>query len=250
MKIVFMTNKHPHAGVLLRHIKQAGIELDTIILEDTQAGSYWKQIKGYQKKIGWVDTFKVVSKLAYTRYVKYGHLIKPEFYEAYARQVVSVPHFNKEECENLLTQLAPDIIVLGGARIIKDHILEKANVCVLNAHPGLLPQYRGVDVTAWAIHNGDPIGATVHVVDPGVDTGDIIERKELPLTPGAGLDQLNDELTELCGELMARAIQRIVEAGQVEAMPQERADGKQYYRMPQDLARQIDQQLKKGQLQT
>jgi hypothetical protein len=123
MKIVFMTNKHPHAGVLLRWIKQAGIELDTIILEDTEAQSYWQQIRGYQKKIGWVDTISVVAKLAYTRYFKYGHLIRPDFYQSYARQVVSVPHFNKEECETLLKQLEPDIIVLGGARIIRDHIL-------------------------------------------------------------------------------------------------------------------------------
>jgi methionyl-tRNA formyltransferase len=50
------------------------------------------------------------------------------------------------------------LILLGGARILKRPILECARLAVLNAHPGLLPAYRGVDVIPWALHNGDPVG--------------------------------------------------------------------------------------------
>jgi methionyl-tRNA formyltransferase len=245
-----MTNKLPHAEVLLRHIQAAHIPIDTILLESPSPASFWKQIKGYQKKLGWPDTLRMVADMGYTRYVRYAHLVSPTFYQPYARQVISLPHFNQDECYQCLLELQPDVIVLGGSRILKARILQTARLAVLNAHPGVLPKYRGVDSSAWAIHHGDPVGSTVHVVDPGVDTGPIIARQIMPIPPGVGLAELDRQLTELCGELMVQALQGILQTGSVQALPQLPESGQQFYKMPRRLFNQIDRQLKQGNIPT
>jgi methionyl-tRNA formyltransferase len=51
-----------------------------------------------------------------------------------------------------------------------------------NFHPGILPQYKGVGTISWAIMNGESeIGVTIHKIDVGVDTGDIIDMVKVPL---------------------------------------------------------------------
>ena len=46
-------------------------------------------------------------------------------------------------------------------------------------HYGLLPRYRGMNVTEWSIYYDDPVGVTVHAVDPGIDTGEILLQETL-----------------------------------------------------------------------
>jgi len=51
-----------------------------------------------------------------------------------------------------------------------------------NFHPGILPQYRGAGVYSWAIINGeDKTGITLHLIDDGIDSGDIIEVRAFPI---------------------------------------------------------------------
>lgn len=52
-------------------------------------------------------------------------------------------------------EIKPDIIVLGGSSIIRENIIKIPKIGILNAHPGLLPKYREVDVIQWAIYNVD-----------------------------------------------------------------------------------------------
>jgi methionyl-tRNA formyltransferase len=52
---------------------------------------------------------------------------------------------------------------------------------VLNLHPALLPYNRGAHPNVWSIIDGTPAGATLHYVDPGIDTGDIVAQAEVPV---------------------------------------------------------------------
>lgn len=61
------------------------------------------------------------------------------------------------------------------------HKINKLGLNVINTHPSFLPYNRGKYPYYWAIVNGTPWGATIHRVDDGVDTGDILWRKEAPL---------------------------------------------------------------------
>ena len=66
-----------------------------------------------------------------------------------------------------------DFELLWGVRIIKPEILRCVDAPFINTHVGITPMYRGVHGGYWALWNGDPtnFGVTIHLVDPGVDTG-------------------------------------------------------------------------------
>jgi phosphoribosylglycinamide formyltransferase-1 len=71
-----------------------------------------------------------------------------------------------------------DYILIGGAGLIDvDHF---KTTKVINAHPGLTPLVRGLDSLKWAVYDGEPVGNTLHFVDAGVDSGEIIAQRALP----------------------------------------------------------------------
>ena len=78
-----------------------------------------------------------------------------------------------------------DIIVSHGYRhIIKKEILEKLPDRVINLHISILPWNRGADPNFWSFADNTPKGVTIHYVDEGLDTGDIIVQKEVTFSRG------------------------------------------------------------------
>ena len=72
------------------------------------------------------------------------------------------------------------IFLLGFMKIVPASFLEKWKGRVLNLHPSLLPQFPGLRSIERAIEAGAPLGATVHVVEPKVDSGPIIKQTPSP----------------------------------------------------------------------
>lgn len=91
-------------------------------------------------------------------------------------RVTRVPSINSPECIAQLQTLQPDVIVVNGTRIIAKKVLTSVPCKFINTHAGITPLYRGVHGGYWALANQDPqhCGVSVHLVDPGIDTGDII----------------------------------------------------------------------------
>jgi folate-dependent phosphoribosylglycinamide formyltransferase PurN len=87
-----------------------------------------------------------------------------------------VPHINDPEVVRLADRLQPDVICVFGTSLIRGELLEKGRLGMLNLHGGLSPNYRGADCTFWALYNGEPdqVGCTLHFIDPGIDTGNLI----------------------------------------------------------------------------
>jgi hypothetical protein len=89
---------------------------------------------------------------------------------------ISVTSVNEVETLKLIANFAPDIILVNGTRIISGTVLSATCAPFINTHVGITPKYRGVHGGYWALWSGDPenFGVTVHYVDTGVDTGQII----------------------------------------------------------------------------
>ncbi|MFZ9448599.1 MAG: formyltransferase family protein [Alphaproteobacteria bacterium] len=83
----------------------------------------------------------------------------------------------------LLSDFAPSYLVSGGAGIFRCPLLRLPRLGVLNIHPGLLPEYRGVDPVLWALADGGELGATVHLMSEGIDEGAILLRSPLAAPP-------------------------------------------------------------------
>jgi Formyl transferase len=121
------------------------------------------------------------------------------------RHVTSV---NAPETVALLQDLRPAVVVVNGTRIIASSVLDSLDCPIINIHTGITPQYRGVHGGYWAIAEGHPelVGTTVHLVDPGIDTGTVLARAYFQPTPedsiatypylhlAAGLPELVDQV--------------------------------------------------------
>jgi len=117
-----------------------------------------------------------------------------------------VENHNDEETRKLLNFYDPDYIVLGGTRLFKEHIIETAKIGIFNAHPALLPKYQGLDCIAWSILNNDPVGATIHFIDSGVDSGPIILQEEINYTDCKNLIQVRIKVMKKAAELMVKSL--------------------------------------------
>jgi methionyl-tRNA formyltransferase len=90
----------------------------------------------------------------------------------------------------------------------------------LNVHAGKLPQYRGRNVINWALINGEhEIGLTVHLVDDGIDTGDIVLQRTLPIEWTSTYGELLDRVVHAVPDLVADSL-TLIENGQARPRPQ------------------------------
>ncbi len=71
------------------------------------------------------------------------------------------------------------VILIAGAGILPDTFIKAYTV--INAHPGYIPNCRGLDALKWAIIENEPIGVTTHLIGEYVDAGQVIERRKIPV---------------------------------------------------------------------
>jgi len=95
--------------------------------------------------------------------------------------VIDVRSVNDVETVTLLQKLSPQVIVVNGTRILEEQLLRATSAVFLNAHVGITPLYRGVHGGYWALASGDPqhFGVTIHKIDKGIDTGEIVAQASI-----------------------------------------------------------------------
>lgn len=74
-----------------------------------------------------------------------------------------------------------DICLMTGGVILPPAFMERAEMRVLNCHPGLIPECRGLDAFKWAILTGQQVGNTLHFIDSRIDLGQILWRSPTPV---------------------------------------------------------------------
>eukprot|EP00003_Mantamonas_plastica_P022904 TRINITY_DN3984_c0_g1_i3.p1 TRINITY_DN3984_c0_g1~~TRINITY_DN3984_c0_g1_i3.p1 ORF type:complete len:249 (+),score=89.94 TRINITY_DN3984_c0_g1_i3:1315-2061(+) len=208
--------EHPYGQEMLRQLMEAGF-VPSIIIEE--AG-----------KIAETEREKFLVRIK-------GQELPPTFTEQLEGLDVrreEVPHHNKEECQKLLEETKPDIIVLGGTRIIKPNIFTLGKYC-LNSHPGLLPECRGSASVAWSVFHDINIGSTCHFIDENIDTGSIIYKEVYPVQKGDTYEKLCHATIGLSGKLMTNALKQYVEkGGEIVAEPQDESIAGETYRNAPD----------------
>ena len=115
---------------------------------------------------------------------------------------------NNAEFRERLAAIAPDaIIVVGYGRIIPQWMIDFPRLGNLNLHASLLPKYRGAAPIQWAIANGESTtGVTTMRIDAGLDTGDILLQRELPIAAEDTSETLGPKLALIGAELMAETL--------------------------------------------
>jgi methionyl-tRNA formyltransferase len=129
---------------------------------------------------------------------------------------------NNQELRAELEAIRPDVIlVVAYGRIIPKWMLDLPPLGNLNLHASLLPKYRGAAPVQWAIANGEPaIGATTMRIDEGLDTGDILLQREMPLAPSMTAEDVFPLLSEMGAYLMMETL-RGLSAGTIRPQKQD-----------------------------
>lgn len=110
-----------------------------------------------------------------------------------------------------LVALAPDLICVATFPwLLPPAILIQARLGAVGLHPSLLPRHRGPDPLFWTYVQDDrEAGVTLHFLDEGEDTGDVLAQKGIPLARGRPVAELYAELAELGAELLAGRLESL-----------------------------------------
>lgn len=109
----------------------------------------------------------------------------------------------------------PKLIVLAGfMRILPESVVKRFTNQILNSHPSLLPKYRGLAAVAQALAAGDrETGATLHLVDQGVDTGPIVEQVVVRVLPQDTNQELHQRIKLAEQALLPKIVHSLVTHG-------------------------------------
>jgi len=123
-----------------------------------------------------------------------------EIARTFGLPILQPQNANAPDFLEMIRSLAPDLnLSISYNQILRRPLLDTARLGCVNFHAGKLPFYRGRNVINWAIINGErEIGLTAHFIDEGIDTGDIIMQRTLPI-----------EWTDTYGDVLSRVVEHL-----------------------------------------
>ena len=160
---------------------------------------------------------------------------------------VTVPAHTDRHCLDPVRDADPDLMVLGGTRILHGELLRVAPDGVLNSHPGLLPECRGSASPAWSVYHDIPIGSSCHFCTSEIDAGDLVGRRRIEVRRGMTYE-------DLCHLTLVEAARLMVEAltawrdGRLEALRRTQGPSPHptFRNMPQELLEVVRAKLREG----
>jgi peptidoglycan/xylan/chitin deacetylase (PgdA/CDA1 family) len=138
----------------------------------------------------------------------------------YGFPIVEAGNLNGTGALEELRSVEADLGVVLGTRILKRTLFSVPRLGCINLHKGKVPEYRGTPPGFWELYDGrDAAGVTIHFVDDGLDTGDIVGEAEVGIHPKETPESLKAKLDEQGTRLLVRVL-RDIQAGTSERRPQ------------------------------
>jgi phosphoribosylglycinamide formyltransferase-1 len=108
---------------------------------------------------------------------------------------------------------SPDLVVLAGfMKVLPENFVSALSPNLINMHPSLLPAFPGAHAVRDAIAAGaNTTGATVHIVDAGVDTGPVLAQREVAITAGVSETELHEQIKAVERTLIVEVVAEIAE---------------------------------------
>jgi folate-dependent phosphoribosylglycinamide formyltransferase PurN len=158
-----------HSSYAIYNALKNNYNITHVILEKSKSRKDF--IKRRIKKLV-VPFLNKESKTRINEIIKNNHL---DFTDFEKDKLIKVDSANSEACIKILQEIKLDIVIVNGARIISKKVLTSIKGIFINTHAGYTPLYRGIHGAYWSKVNKDGhSGVSVHLVDPGIDTGGIL----------------------------------------------------------------------------
>ncbi|MEM1389868.1 MAG: formyl transferase [Pseudomonadota bacterium] len=186
-----MTSGGPHAWIMINALRERFGAFPVICEAGESASVFWKR---RLKLLGSVKVASMMAARLPLKLTKRGtdhlidemidqHGLKPEPNQN--QSILDVPSVNSDLCREHLKALSPKVVFVVSTRMIGRKTLNSVDAPFLNYHSGINPAYRGMFGGYFALANDEPeyFGATMHMVDQGVDTGDILYQSRVAVDP-------------------------------------------------------------------
>jgi len=193
MKIVILASDTPHRRYFIKELIRLGISIELIIFETDSikpsfpVGPYYSDEESAFEEKNFFNHFN-------------------NDLDNYP--VVYVENINNTESHSIISEKCPDLCLIFGTRKISKKTLSLFKDGGINIHRGIAEEYKGLDSNQWAIYHEDfkNIGVTLHMLDNGLDTGDIIFQERLQYPSEAKVYQMRFYETVLATNLAEKAL--------------------------------------------
>lgn len=185
MKIIMLAGKGLSSNIVYNALS-TDYCIDNLIIEEpvSKINLLRKRIKrlGYIKVFGQIlfkfFIFPFIERMSISHLTEIKEKNALDESDLDSTKIITVPSVNSGNTIANLQQIKPDIVIVNGTRIISKEVLGCIPAIFINMHVGITPLYRGVYGAYWALveNNRQACGVTIHLVDPGIDTGNILEQ--------------------------------------------------------------------------
>lgn len=224
MKIILLLNNDIHSATALKLLSQDLQNHEVKII--------------LSQKVGKVDDLPV-ELMAMKRDEKF------EIEKNFAYETAFYANVNSEETLEDFRNFAPDLIIsIRFGQILKSSLINIPRLGVLNLHSGILPNYRGIMASFWAILNGEEkLGTTLHYInDSTIDTGEIIGFSETEIDRNSSLILNINHLYQNGCALLSQTLKEISTNKKLKTIYQKSLANGQYFSYPK--AEDIERFLK------
>lgn len=222
MRIVLLTKLHPTSVYLAQRLSREKEVVGVVYEEVHNNPSFiYNYFKRYVRKFGLIKSIDTFIYFLFERFFRkktveeglrrYLPLKKPDDRFPPELRVFKVKNMNSDQSAELIRSLEPDLAIVMGTRLLKPKVFKIPKQGTINLHCGILPEYRGQDSTFWALYHKDlqKIGATLHYIDEGIDTGNIVERCYVQYELGDNDLSLYYKNLYRCVEVLIRVISQM-----------------------------------------
>ena len=179
MKIIVFAYNFPHKKTqdFLLRLSLSGLKPDLVIASPPQQLALPKSIlKDKYRHIDLVDPKHLCQSLKFN-YLESAH--------------------DSRETIEALRSIVPDLGIIAASRILKREAIEAFKLGVLNFHPGIIPENRGLNAVKWAVYKNIPQGMTAHFIDERVDAGRVLKKVIIPVYQDDTLKDINMRIHEV-----------------------------------------------------
>lgn len=213
--IVVVTAGGPHVWAIVNAVRDR-LGTVTVILEAPE--SKRRLLVRRARKLGWISVLGQLGTMVFTRLRKLflggrdaGNLAREGMRTEPSpnQAIINIGSADSAELVEAIERVEAKVILLNGCRLLSKETLARLTCPVLNYHAGITPKYRGMNGAYWALATGDAgnFGATVHLVDAGVDTGGVLHQVRGKPQPGDNLTNYAMRLASLSRDICIRAVE-------------------------------------------
>lgn len=181
--------------------RENNIHIDFVVYWKVSIKDQYARVKRKLKNGGILPTIqRIYYALTKSRAIKKTTVSKKSYRE------YSVPNHNSLECRKILAEENVDILILATDAIITHKVLEIPRIATLNAHPGWIPQFRGLGCIFHQLSKGYYPAVSVHKVDEGIDTGPLLLREYIKVDEKMGFKYIEKEVINFKHKFLAKVI--------------------------------------------